>query len=314
MGYDTSHIKAMIDDNLKYSDSNKEVANSIKAIEKELKELGGFDKNITSLDEKAKKLGITFQKSFKNLRDTGDLNALQGQLGALHERINHLKTQGNAQSRQELKTIQALVNELQREADIRKLNNEMEAKQRKEQVRIRGDRTDYAKPEQVDEVFDKDRSHLEREDSARNMAKAYLEQVHGLKQVDEALARVNHAYDDVHGSTTRVSYDIRGQDGEIRRYTVAIDQATRSLYDMGVQQTRLAQQQSVWQGLSASMRRVPAYVASFGLFYEAMNQVGQSFRILYEVDEAMTDLAKVTEATTSQVEAFRLEASKWGKN
>ena len=86
----------------------------------------------------------------------------------------------------------------------------MQAKQRKEQVRIRGDRTDYVKPEQVDEVFDKDRSHLEREDSARDMAKAYLEQVHGLKQVDEALARVNHTYDDVHGSTTRVSYDIRG--------------------------------------------------------------------------------------------------------
>ena len=73
MGYDTTQIKAMINDNLKYSDSNKEVTDSIKAIEKELKELGGFDKNLTSLDEKAKKLGITFQKSFKNLKDTGDL-------------------------------------------------------------------------------------------------------------------------------------------------------------------------------------------------------------------------------------------------
>ena len=73
MGYDTSHIKDMINNNLKYSDSNKEVTNSIKAIEKELKELGGFDKSLTSLDEKARKLGITFQKSFQNLKDTGNL-------------------------------------------------------------------------------------------------------------------------------------------------------------------------------------------------------------------------------------------------
>ena len=312
LGFDTSHIKQMISYNLKYTDSSKEVAKAIKEIEKELSELGKFDKTLNSLDEKTKKLGISFQKSFKNLNTTGDLNALNAQLTGLQTRITELKKEGNEESRKELQNVEALINQLQREADLRKLNNELSAKQRKEEVRIRGDKTDFVKPQEVTRMYDKSTSHLQRDDMARDMAKSYLETKHNLKDVDVQLARVNHSYDDLHGSVTKVTYDIRDQSGEIIRYTVAIDQATKALYDMGVQQTRLAQQQTVWEGLKASVKRVPAYIASFGLFYEAMNQISLSFQTLYEVDEAMTDLAKVTEISTSQLEAFRLEASQMG--
>ena len=312
MGFDTSQIKQMISYNLKYTDSSKEVAKAIKEIEKELSELGKFDKTLNSLDEKTKNLGISFQKSFKNLNATGDLNALNAQLTGLQTRITELKKEGNEESRKELQNVQALISELQREADIRKLNNEMEVKQRKEEVRIRGDKTNFISPQQAEKVFDKNTSHLERDDMARDLAKSYLEYEHKLKDVDVQLARVNHTYDQVHGSMTKVTYDIRDQNGEIQRYSIAIDEATKALYDMGVQQTRLAQQQTAWDGIRASMERVPAYMLSFGLFYEAMNQISLSFQTLYEVDEAMTDLAKVTEISTTQLEAFRVEASQMG--
>jgi len=318
MGFDTKHIRKMIDENLKYTDTNKQVTASLKEIEKELNQVGQFDKKLQSLDDKAKNLGLSFQKTFKNLNASDDLNHFTKELENLQTKINQLKRQGNEESRKEIQNVQALINELKREAQQRKINNDIEAQRRKEDVRIRGDRVESIRdvplePERIDRVFDSSRSHLEREDEMRALAKAYLEQQRGIENVNDELIRLNHTYDSVHGTTTRLTYDHRDARGEITRYAVALDQATRSMYDMGVQQTRLVQQQTIWEQMSASMRRVPTYLATFGMTYEILELASEGFRSIYEIDEALTDLAKVTDATTEAVENFRIEASQMGQ-
>lgn len=61
-----------------------------------------------------------------------------------------------------------------------------------------------------------------------------------------------------------------------------------------------------------AMQSVPIWTSAMGLFYGAIAQVKQGFESLLEVDKAMVNLAKVTEATTSQLEAFEKQAHSIG--
>ncbi len=63
-----------------------------------------------------------------------------------------------------------------------------------------------------------------------------------------------------------------------------------------------------------AMNQVPVWISAMTLFYGAMAQVRAGFESLLEIDSAMINLGKVTEATNTELERFRTTASEIGYN
>ena len=313
-GYDVKGINELISGQLQFRKSSEEVAENIKKINAELTTMEKFDKKITDLSEKAKKMGLSFENSFKNLNADQDINALNSKLIQLQQTINESKRQGIAYNDLEIQKIQQTITELQQEAEVRKSIIQQKISEDKFNSRIKGDKVvdnDFGKNE-VNEVFDK-KSYLERIESAKELARQYVESRTGVKNLYTEMATLTSTQDKLNNETLKITYQFKDVNGEVRNYSVAVDQATKALYDMGNASERLKPQRSMWENLSESIRRVPVYLASFGIAYEVMNQIQQSFRTLYDVDEAMTNLSKVTDATTQEFEEFRTTASSMGQ-
>lgn len=62
-----------------------------------------------------------------------------------------------------------------------------------------------------------------------------------------------------------------------------------------------------------AMKQVPVWITAMGLFYGSVRQVRQGFESLVEIDSAMINLQKVSEATGEELERFKGIASEIGK-
>lgn len=70
---------------------------------------------------------------------------------------------------------------------------------------------------------------------------------------------------------------------------------------------------SFWGRFQHAMKQVPVWITAMGLFYGSVRQVKQGFESLLEIDSAMINLQKVTEATDAELEKFKTTASEIGK-
>jgi TP901 family phage tail tape measure protein len=71
-------------------------------------------------------------------------------------------------------------------------------------------------------------------------------------------------------------------------------------------------QNSVLGKFGRAMSQVPIWISAMSLFYGAMSQVRQGFENLLDMDKAMTNLKKVTEATSDELKQFKVSASEIG--
>jgi TP901 family phage tail tape measure protein len=312
-GYNVESINKMIAGATKWQQSSEEMQQGIKQVNEELARMEKHDKTFASLEAKARKLGITIDQSFK-IMGTEDLAKFQERIATIQKQINDKKKEGTETTRREVAEAERLLQVLQRDFEERqRINKELNEKAQ-HRNKIKGDEVQQPQfaGENVREVFN-DTSALERAERARDLARAYTLANTEATHLNTATADLRTTQDDLGREQYRVTYQFRDLQGVLQRQTVVIDQTTGAMYNLGQATVQTGGQANnvtnIFDNLSNSFARVPAYLASFGLVYEAFNQIQQSFRILYEVDEAMTNLAKVTDATTQQFEAFRLEAS-----
>jgi TP901 family phage tail tape measure protein len=73
-------------------------------------------------------------------------------------------------------------------------------------------------------------------------------------------------------------------------------------------------EKSTFGQLSNAIKKVPVWVSAMGLVYGTINQIKQGFQSLLDIDKAMIDLGKVTEASTMQLDRFKETASFIGKD
>lgn len=71
-------------------------------------------------------------------------------------------------------------------------------------------------------------------------------------------------------------------------------------------------QNSFFGRFEHAIKQVPVWISAMTIFYGTMNQVAQGFQSLLDIDQAMTDLKKVTEATGSEMEEFKQVANEIG--
>jgi len=65
--------------------------------------------------------------------------------------------------------------------------------------------------------------------------------------------------------------------------------------------------------LEQAFKKVPMWSSAVGVFYGTLHQIQQGFQQILEIDKAMINLAKVTEASNQELEQFRQTASAMGK-
>lgn len=71
-------------------------------------------------------------------------------------------------------------------------------------------------------------------------------------------------------------------------------------------------QNSFFGKFSHAMGQVPVWISAMTLFYGSMQQIQQGFQDLLDVDKAMINLQKVTEATSAELDEFKNTASEIG--
>jgi TP901 family phage tail tape measure protein len=317
-GYDVESINKLMQSQLQANKSSQELSEGIKKINKELSDMEKSNKTFTRLEEQARKLGITIDKSFKSMGRDTDLTEFSTKIANIQALINAKKEQANETTRVEIQQMERLLSQLTQEFQQRQRIAQEELQAQQHRNRIAGDRIDDDRygEERVNQVFTNP-SVLGRQEEARDLARQWIEANTEARNLDTSTARLIRTVDSLGNEQMRVTYVFQDSTGAMQSASVVLDQTTSSMYNLG-QSTQHTQQQThaingVFERLGDSLRRVATYVSTFGVAYEIMNQVGQSFQVLYEVDEAMTNLAKVTTATTVEFEAFRLEASQIGQ-
>lgn len=105
--------------------------------------------------------------------------------------------------------------------------------------------------------------------------------------------------------TKELTYSIKQEDGTIEKIIISLNEYLNTLIRTTVaseQHTNVLERFT--KTMSEGWKNVVRYVASFGGFYEAINQVRTGINYIREIDSALTELKKVTDASDIAYDNF----------
>lgn len=108
---------------------------------------------------------------------------------------------------------------------------------------------------------------------------------------------------------------LNGLNGEAYNREVAkIEKALRRLNEASrrTREQLREDNNSILNRFQRAIQTVPIYLSAMTLFYGSMRAIGQGFQSLLDVDKAMINLSKVTEATTEDLDKFKMTALEIG--
>lgn len=114
-------------------------------------------------------------------------------------------------------------------------------------------------------------------------------------------------------ATNSASYVIKGADNVVSEMTVSYDVLTKSLVRTTNQQYKVKSAlQEFADSVGNKFKELGRYLLSFGSFYEVWNVIRQGVTYVREIDSALTELKKVTDATDASYDKFLQNMSKTG--
>jgi TP901 family phage tail tape measure protein len=125
---------------------------------------------------------------------------------------------------------------------------------------------------------------------------------HGLRGVNAEMVTLKPTSDRLSESTFRVITAYQKSNGELVEYIHTLDTANQQMSYFSDNVRRSGQ--GIFEDFSNALSRIPIWVGAMGLIYGSFNQIQQGFTYIYEFDQAMTDLEKVTQATDQQLQEF----------
>ena len=113
----------------------------------------------------------------------------------------------------------------------------------------------------------------------------------------------------------RMSYETKDAAGNISKYSIAINSLNDELLRY---QTKTIQAigptQEFFNFLSQSFKKVSSYIFSFGSFYRLWAELKQGITIIRDIDDAMTELKKVSDETAYTYTKFQKQAAAEGRD
>lgn len=153
--------------------------------------------------------------------------------------------------------------------------------------------------QQLDTVFD-----TKSADGLNQMHQAMVQYVDQLTHGQGKLI----AFKDTMSAAT---FEVKSGKNQIQELSVAYDQGTNSLGSFIVKTTQATSEtQRFLQSLGHSFNNVARYLTTFGSVYRIFAMIRQGVTYVKEIDSALTELKKVTDATNASYDSFLQTASK----
>jgi hypothetical protein len=241
----------------------------------------------------------------------------------IQQQLNKLSNFKNVENRKDIGKNNIRYLEIQKErtdalkASITALGEEQKAQQKAEQEALRNRVAEIKRGTEMpldggnararlSEIGAMDTSSIQGVRQQREAMKEWVAEVlrleHGLNGLTSEMVQLKPVTD-AHGNTIyRVITQYERGNNQLQEYIHTLDLAGNRMdyFNDNVRRTGTGPLQM----LGNAMQRIPIYMASMGVFYSGINQFTQGIQTIYEIDKAMTNLEKVTEATESQMEQF----------
>lgn len=110
-------------------------------------------------------------------------------------------------------------------------------------------------------------------------------------------------------ATGKLTYTVQNADKTISTYELSVNSLTGAIsrVNKGTVQAKSVFEQ-IGDTLDSGAKKVVAYVASFGSFYELWDQLRQGYTIVSDLDKAQTEMRKVSEESTEALKAYGAES------
>lgn len=282
----------MIDDVVKKT--NEQIANDdrINKIKKETvvlqKEINALEEKGTSISDKeeetlnAKKQSLARleQEQTQSIQRQNQMSQITESLTA---QINTLKERGLQLSYDEQRAIQQQVNSLKQLAREQKdLDSGGNSRDKKEQS--------------INDKFEK---------ASYNALKGFSPNSSEAIQLNRMIEEIRK---NVSGLGNKVGQEFNEATREIEQAIARVNTESRKMKD-----SAQAKRSSTFGELGNALKKVPVWASAMAVVYGAVEQVRQGFQSILDIDAAMINLQKVSEASAQQLEAFKSTASDMGR-
>lgn len=115
-------------------------------------------------------------------------------------------------------------------------------------------------------------------------------------------------------ATKKMSFESKSVSGNIDKYTVSLNKLTNELVKTRVKTIQASSSfENIASYAATSVKKVASYLLSFGSFYKLWDAFRNGISIIKDIDDAMTELKKVSDETAYTYERFQGQAAKAGR-
>ncbi|MCY9545225.1 phage tail tape measure protein, partial [Paenibacillus alvei] len=263
----------------------KRIAQDLLRLQKEIKKLEDNDKKTKQQEKALEQKRQTLSRLSQEQRENqGMQNKIEEDAARLQREINQLKERGLQLSYDEQREIQQKISALKQLSQIQRNSNSSGSNRDIQEQKIR----------------DKFNSTSYRATRGFSENSAEARKIKGI--IEDVEAKVNglsgKVGDEFHQATREIEESMNHLNSESRRLR---DEDQRRRGSMGGQ-------------LVNALRKVPVWTAAMGVVYGTIQQVKNGFRSILDIDKEMVNLAKVSEASKQQLDAFKNTASAMGRD
>lgn len=148
-------------------------------------------------------------------------------------------------------------------------------------------------------------------EKARQELEKYLKSIYGanveIKKLDRTI--------DANGNTIwkYTVHDIKKGKDKFDQFKGSIDKATKSIYENSrTVEKSLSRDLGILKQFEVAIKRIPVWMAGMTAFYFPLRSFQQALTDLAEIDKEMTNIRKVADATTQELQEFYFEANRIG--
>lgn len=239
---------------------------------------------VKSADRYADSIAEVVHNATRQIQDATKLNAIEQEAISIQREINELRERGTQLSYDEQRAIQQRIQALKRLA------------QRQRDV----ESDENGRSSATQRIKDKFNSVSYR------ATRGFSENSSEARKIKETIKEIERM---VNGLGDKVGDEFKDATKEIETAMNRLNSQSRRLREEDSRRRN-----SMSGQLVNALKKAPIWAAAMNLVYGAVEQIRQGFQSVLDIDAAMINLAKVSEASSQQLEEFRNTASEMGRD
>ncbi|WP_255305636.1 phage tail tape measure protein [Paenibacillus sp. Mc5Re-14] len=239
---------------------------------------------VKSADRYADSIAEVVHNATRQIQDATKLNAIEQEAISIQREINELRERGTQLSYDEQRAIQQRIQALKRLA------------QRQRDV----ESDENGRSSATQRIRDKFES------ASYRATRGFSENSSEARKIKETIKEIERM---VNGLGDKVGDEFKDATKEIETAMNRLNSQSRRLREEDSRRRN-----SMSGQLVNALKKAPIWAAAMNLVYGTMEQIRQGFQSILDIDAAMINLSKVSEASSQQLEEFKTTASEMGRD